>query len=196
MSGAQVDVCIWDYQQGGKNSHLKAKKLIDEIRYWFTQSNGKNHLIPVYNSNLFYSDSIHCSFPEPLHIDDLKTLIYEGMVAAFDLKICDGSIGDVCCETVHDYAMLEGRQINASNRDLSYSPTQSKLAMIMSLPAQEAATYSAQAFSEVKAILEEVEEATEEDVSNDQKEEESLSAEGKESLLCGMLSQKFKRVAP
>ncbi|RHN40385.1 putative pre-rRNA-processing protein TSR2 [Medicago truncatula] len=137
MSGAQVDVCIWDYQQGGKNSHLKAKKLIDEIRYWFTQSN------------------------EPLHIDDLKTLIYEGMVAAFDLKICDGSIGDVC-ETVHDYAMLEGRQINASNRDLSYSPTQSKLAMIMSLPAQEAATYSAQAFSEVKAILEEVEEATEE----------------------------------
>ncbi|XP_024627523.1 uncharacterized protein [Medicago truncatula] len=84
MSGAQEDVCIWDYQQGGKNSHLKAKKLIDEIRYWFTQSNG---------------------------------------------------------ETVHDYAMLERRQINASNRDLSYSPTQSKLAMIMSLPAQEAATF-------------------------------------------------------
>jgi len=40
-----------DYQQGGKNSHLKAEKLIDEIRSWFTKSNGKNHLIPVYNSN-------------------------------------------------------------------------------------------------------------------------------------------------
>jgi hypothetical protein len=51
------------------------------------------------------------------------------------------------------------------DRDLSYSPTQSKLdlelATIMSLSAKEAATYSAQAFSEVKAILEEVEEATE-----------------------------------
>jgi len=48
-----------DYQQGGKNSHLKAEKLIDEIRPWFIKSNGKNHLIPVYNSNFvlfwFYS---------------------------------------------------------------------------------------------------------------------------------------------
>jgi hypothetical protein len=40
-----------DYQQGGENSHLKAEKLIDDVCSWFTQSNGKNHLILVYNSN-------------------------------------------------------------------------------------------------------------------------------------------------
>ncbi|RHN40463.1 putative pre-rRNA-processing protein TSR2 [Medicago truncatula] len=63
-----------DYQQGGENSHLKAEKLIGDVRSWFTQSN------------------------EPLHIDDLKNLIYEGMVAAFDLKICDESDGDIAVE--------------------------------------------------------------------------------------------------
>jgi hypothetical protein len=34
------------YRRGGDNSHLKAKQLIDDVRSWFTQSNGKNHLIP------------------------------------------------------------------------------------------------------------------------------------------------------
>lgn len=52
------------------------------------------------------------------------------------------------------------------DRDLSYNPTQSELdlelAMIMSLSSQEAATYAAQAFAEVEALLEEAEEATEE----------------------------------
>jgi len=52
------------------------------------------------------------------------------------------------------------------DRDLCYSSTHSELdlelAMIMSMSAQEAAIYAAQAFAEVEALVEEAEAATEE----------------------------------
>jgi hypothetical protein len=85
-----------DYKWGGDN--LKAQKFIVDVRTWFTQSKGKGPLIPFLKSwNLFYSDFIHCSFPEPFDIDELKTLINEGINAAFDLSIEDGSNEVVCC---------------------------------------------------------------------------------------------------
>ncbi|XP_058747162.1 uncharacterized protein LOC131620167 [Vicia villosa] len=63
-----------DFMWGGDNSHLKAQQLIADVCSWFAQSRG------------------------PFYIDDLKTLIYEGMNDAFDLEIFDGSDKDMAEE--------------------------------------------------------------------------------------------------
>ncbi|CAL5196436.1 unnamed protein product [Lathyrus oleraceus] len=63
-----------DFMWGGDNSDLKAQQFIADVCSWFAQSRG------------------------PFSIDDLKTLIYEGMNDAFDLEIIDGSDKDIAEE--------------------------------------------------------------------------------------------------
>ncbi|AET02564.2 Pre-rRNA-processing protein TSR2, motif protein [Medicago truncatula] len=62
------------YHRGGDNSHLKAKRLIDDVRDWFIQSN------------------------DPLHIDDLKGFINERLLVDFNLQIADGSDEHIAVE--------------------------------------------------------------------------------------------------
>ncbi|XP_058777807.1 uncharacterized protein LOC131652049 [Vicia villosa] len=58
---------------GGRDSHLKAQQFAADLLSWFTQSK------------------------EPLYIDDLETLIDEGMLS-FNLEIQDGSVEEVAEE--------------------------------------------------------------------------------------------------
>ncbi|KAK2354278.1 histone acetyltransferase of the CBP family [Trifolium repens] len=59
-----------DYEMGDNNFHPKVEKLIADVRSWFAQSK------------------------EPYHIGELAILIEEGMDAAFDPMIKDGSVED------------------------------------------------------------------------------------------------------
>ncbi|CAK8539968.1 unnamed protein product [Lathyrus sativus] len=58
---------------GGRDSHLKAQQFAADLLSWFTQSK------------------------EPLYIDDLETLLDEGMLS-FNLEIQDGSVEEVAEE--------------------------------------------------------------------------------------------------
>ncbi|CAI8588626.1 unnamed protein product [Vicia faba] len=58
---------------GGRDSHLKAQQFATDLLSWFTQSK------------------------EPLYIDDLETLLDEGMLS-FNLEIQDGSVEEVAEE--------------------------------------------------------------------------------------------------
>lgn len=90
---------------GGRDSHLKAQQFAADLLSWFTQSKGSNSncLIPFVFFSFFFQFEFHsefCSYcfcSEPLYIDDLETLIDEGMLS-FNLEIQDGSVEEVAEE--------------------------------------------------------------------------------------------------
>ncbi|WJX93120.1 histone acetyltransferase [Trifolium repens] len=69
-----------DYEMGDNNFHPKVEKLIADVRSWFAQSK------------------------EPYHIGELAILIKEGMDAAFDPMIKDGSVEDVAAKIMGIHA--------------------------------------------------------------------------------------------
>lgn len=88
---------------GGRDSHLKAQQFAADLLSWFTQSKGSNtnclirfFFLPNLNLN-FILYFVCYFFPEPLYIDDLETLIDEGMLS-FNLEIQDGSVEEVAEE--------------------------------------------------------------------------------------------------